>query len=151
MAVQGAREPDGRACREAHAGKGLWILTGVIGVVLAAGWWSRPTAEPALAPELMPALRQSFCRLHLILTRSIDDGYRGVQIALKNTAATQRAMMTALIALQQQLLAHDLTVTGLNPSAGVDFKERDSRAYQKYVELQKQFDQIRQEVQRLDS
>ena len=42
----------------------------------------------------------------------------------------------ALLALQRTLLIHDLTVTGLNPaSAGVDFEERDSRAYAKYQEI----------------
>jgi hypothetical protein len=41
-----------------------------------------------------------------------------------------------LIELHKVLLAHDLTVTGINPSAGGDDEERESRAYHKYRELQ---------------
>lgn len=45
-----------------------------------------------------------------------------------------------LVSLQAQLLAHDLTVSGLNPTAGATFPERDSKALAKYTEVQRLFE-----------
>src|SRR5262245_48409321 len=48
-----------------------------------------------------------------------------------------------LVALQQQVMVHDLTVSGLNPAAGATVTERDSRAYAKYVEVQRGLEEVR--------
>ncbi len=48
----------------------------------------------------------------------------------------------ALIALQKMLLAHDLTVTGINPSTGVDLDERATAALNKYQEIQLTLDNL---------
>ena len=42
-----------------------------------------------------------------------------------------------IIGLQKQLLAHDLTVHGINPSTGADADERAAGALKKYEECQK--------------
>ncbi len=55
---------------------------------------------------------------------------------------------SSLILFQQQLLAHDLTVSGLNPSTGATFEERDSKALGKYKEVQRGLEELRQEVLR---
>lgn len=51
-----------------------------------------------------------------------------------------------LLGLQQQLLAHDLTVSGLNPSTGATVDERTNRAYFKYLEVQKQLEGAREMI-----
>ena len=40
-----------------------------------------------------------------------------------------------LLELQRQLAAHDLTVTGINPSLGKTNDERESKAFQKFSEF----------------
>ncbi len=52
----------------------------------------------------------------------------------------------ALVNLQQQLLAHDLTIVGLNPSAGADFEERDSKALMKYQDIQRGFNELKNTI-----
>ncbi len=54
-----------------------------------------------------------------------------------------------LVGLQKQLLMHDLTVTGLNPSTGEDFDERDSRAFVKYTEVLSVFDAIEEQIKKI--
>ncbi len=44
-----------------------------------------------------------------------------------------------MIGLQKELLIHDLTVSGINPSAGDDQSERCQNAVQKYEELLRVF------------
>ena len=47
-----------------------------------------------------------------------------------------RTLMVAIVSLQKMLLAHDLTVRGLNPSAGGDLDERTNQAVRVYQDLQ---------------
>lgn len=54
-----------------------------------------------------------------------------------------------LLALQSQLLVHDLTVTGLNPGAGATFEDRDSKALAKYLEIQKSIDEISKAIREI--
>lgn len=63
--------------------------------------------------------------------------------SLDNIAESIENNTCVLIALQQQLLGHDLTVSGLNPSAGATVDERTNRAYAKYVEIQRQWEEAR--------
>ena len=51
--------------------------------------------------------------------------------------------------LQKQLLAHDLTVSGLNPSTGKTPEDRDSKAYAKYRDIEKGINELIEEVRRL--
>jgi hypothetical protein len=51
-----------------------------------------------------------------------------------------------LLGLQSQLLTHDLTVSGLNPAAGSTVTERDSRAFAKYVEIQRNLQMVRDDL-----
>lgn len=53
---------------------------------------------------------------------------------------------TVLLSLQAQLLAHDLTVSGLNPAAGATIDERSNRAYLKYIDVQRQIEEARQMI-----
>lgn len=55
--------------------------------------------------------------------------------AIRDSSRTNLAMIKALETLQMQLLTHDLTVRGLNPSAGGDLNERDSRAFAIYNDI----------------
>ena len=54
-----------------------------------------------------------------------------------------------LLSVQSQLLTHDLTVTGLNPSTGATSEIRDSKALAKYTELQKTIEIIHKAVEEL--
>lgn len=54
-----------------------------------------------------------------------------------------RVNSSILLGLQQQLLAHDLTVTGLNPSTGADLEERAQKAIVKYQEVHDTLDVLR--------
>lgn len=55
------------------------------------------------------------------------------------TRKLQRAVIAQSLivtSMQKQLLSHDLTVTGINPSTGSELNERAEKAVQKYEELQ---------------
>ena len=66
--------------------------------------------------------------------------------ALKDTINLQTKAINVLsISVTRQakeLLAHDLTVTGLNPSTGANIDERTNKAYLKYTQAQKRNDEI---------
>ena len=47
-----------------------------------------------------------------------------------------------ILGLQKELLSHDLTVSGLNPSAGDNDEMRTNKAYLKYTELVEIFHRI---------
>ena len=53
-----------------------------------------------------------------------------------------------LIAMQKQFLTHDLTVSGLNPSAGADLDERARLAIRKYDEIQTTLNTIYAQIKR---
>lgn len=59
---------------------------------------------------------------------------------------SNKLLLIASANLQSQLLAHDLTMSGLNPSTEVDFQERDSKAYMKYQEVEKRLADLRLEI-----
>ena len=46
------------------------------------------------------------------------------------------AQSMIITSMQKQLLSHDLTVTGINPSVGEELNERADKAVRKYEELQ---------------
>lgn len=48
----------------------------------------------------------------------------------------------AVVAFQKQLLIHDMTVSGINPSLGPDVAARAAKAYSKYCEVAKSLDAI---------
>lgn len=52
-----------------------------------------------------------------------------------------------IVGMQKMLLAHDLTVTGINPAAGEDVEERASTALRKYEEVRSVMDTIQQSIQ----
>lgn len=93
--------------------------------------------------KLGPGAVVSACLLGILwwagsrFTRSIDNLTARVEEAVDcNTAV--------LLGLQSQLLTHDLTVSGLNPSTGATVDERTNRAYLKYEEVRRQFDTARE-------
>lgn len=68
-----------------------------------------------------------------------------------DSTAIQKAIevnTVTLLSLQQQLLAHDLTVTGINPSAGADLNERSEKALRKYEEVNRSIAELKQVVLR---
>lgn len=57
------------------------------------------------------------------------------QTQMKQMVASTRANTVTVLTMQKQLLAHDLTVRGLNPSTGDSAEERDRIAYPVYKDL----------------
>lgn len=93
--------------------------------------------------KLGPGAVVSACLLYLLwwaaqrFTKSLD------QLALRIEEAVD-CNTAVLLGLQLQLLSHDLTVSGLNPSTGATIDERTNRAYLKYEEVRRQFDTARE-------
>jgi len=58
----------------------------------------------------------------------------------------QAATNLLIIGMQKELLIHDLTVTGINPSLGDTDAIRDSKALAKYTELLSIFDGIEKRI-----
>lgn len=52
-----------------------------------------------------------------------------------------------VVGLQKELLVHDLTVTGINPSTGEDVEQRAKNALQKYEEVRQIMETIQQTIQ----
>jgi len=65
------------------------------------------------------------------------------QRALEKNTSHLAVLSLLVVAQQQQHLAHDLTVSGLNPHAGADIDERTNKAFMKYREIQKQFEDVK--------
>jgi len=78
--------------------------------------------------------------------KTISTDLNELRKTIENNSKAQEQLqilnMKILVGLQQTLLAHDLTVTGLNPSTGADFEERDSRAYVKYKECATRYEDV---------
>ena len=55
-----------------------------------------------------------------------------------------------LVGLQKELLAHDLTVSGVNPSTGNEPDERAKNALDKYEQIHRVFDAIEASIRRDD-
>jgi hypothetical protein len=62
--------------------------------------------------------------------------------------ATSLDVLTcAILSLQQQLLVHDLTVSGLNPAAGATVDERVRKALKRFEEVQNMLKELQRLVQ----
>jgi hypothetical protein len=57
------------------------------------------------------------------------------QLTSLEVASAIRGLVNAVTAMQQQLLTHDLTMSGLNPDSGASFEDRDSLALKKYNDV----------------
>jgi hypothetical protein len=85
--------------------------------------------------------------LHWLLnkqSRELESQFKTAQITNLEVAKAIRSLVSAVLGMQQQLMTHDLTVTGLNPSTGTNFEERDSMAFKRYTEVMKKLDEQRQ-------
>lgn len=60
---------------------------------------------------------------------------RAIERMTQSIVGTANIQAVALLNLQSQLMLHDLTVSGLNPSAGGDVDERSNKAFKKYTEI----------------
>lgn len=78
--------------------------------------------------------------LRWVLIRLHKDASRMLRSVDVNSAA--------VIAMQKTLLAHDLTVTGNNPSTGKNPEERENKAYRKYQEIAATLDHLQETVLR---
>ena len=67
----------------------------------------------------------------------------GVERSLWNLQKQEATTGLALSRLGKSILAHDLTVVGLNDAVGEDLDERAVLAIKKYEELQRAFDEDR--------
>ena len=52
--------------------------------------------------------------------------------------------------MQQQLLTHDLTMSGLNPDEGATFEDRDSLALKKYNDVMLALEEQREVLRNLN-
>ncbi len=83
------------------------------------------------------------------LLSAFKDGMKTQTEAITKLSRSVAVNSLMITAFGQQLLAHDLTVTGINPSTGKDAEGRDSKAYERYNRLGEQFAQIREQVAEL--
>lgn len=67
----------------------------------------------------------------------ISENTKSIQLTNLEVARSIRSLTSVMLGMQQQLMAHDLTVSGLNPAAGATFEERDSLAFKKYSDVMK--------------
>ena len=58
-------------------------------------------------------------------------------------ARSIRSLVSAVLGMQQQLMEHDLSVTGLNPKTDSTFEERDSLALKRYNDVMKTLEEQR--------
>ena len=76
--------------------------------------------------------------LHWLLNKQSEQAAehsRQAQVSNLEIASSIRSLANAVTAMQQQLLTHDLTMTGLNPEAGANFEEKDSLAYLSLIHI----------------
>lgn len=66
---------------------------------------------------------------------------------IKSNTCAILTLSASMMATQHILLAHDLTVTGINPSTGADLDARAQRAYTKYCDLEHKIDETRRIVE----
>lgn len=71
--------------------------------------------------------------------------------ALKSHTNAVNLQTISIMKLQQQLLTHDLTVRGLNPTTGGSPEERDARAYSIYKEIQSQMESLAIAIKEMSS
>ena len=69
--------------------------------------------------------------------------YEKLIISLRDMMVIQNLM---ILGLQKELLAHDLTVSGINPTTGDDPDERGQKAFAKYNELHHTFKDIEEHI-----
>lgn len=84
-------------------------------------------------------------------SREAAEHSRGAQLTNIEVASSIRSLANAVTCLQQQLLMHDLTVSGLNPEAGETFEERDSMAYKKYRDMMTSIEEQSEFLRRLNT
>jgi hypothetical protein len=85
-----------------------------------------------------------------IQSRALEEHAKSSQLANLEVARAIRNLVVAIMGMQQQLLTHDLTVSGLNPSTGATFEERDSLALRKYTDVMKTLEEQRQLLHELN-
>lgn len=88
----------------------------------------------------------------LLNKQSREGAEQSKQAQLTNieVASAIRTLANAVTGMQQVLLTHDLTVTGLNPDAGATFEDRDSMAYKKYADVMTAIEEQRDVLRRLN-
>ena len=91
--------------------------------------------------------------LHWLLnkqSRETEENSRYARLTNMEVARSMRSLVSVVLGMQQTLLAHDLTVSGLNPSAGATFEERDSIALKKYTDVMKMLEEQRETIHQLN-
>ncbi len=83
-------------------------------------------------------------------SRKAAEQSRRAQLTNIEVAYSIRTLANAVTGMQQQLLMHDLTVSGLNPDAGNTFEERDSLAYKKYQDVMNSIEEQQEILKRLN-
>ena len=91
--------------------------------------------------------------LHWLLnkqSRETEENSKNARLTNMEVACSIRSLVSAVLGMQQTLLAHDLTVSGLNPSTGATFEERDSMALKKYTDVMKMLEEQRETIHQLN-
>jgi len=90
--------------------------------------------------------------LHWLLNKQSQQAAehsRQAQVSNLEIASSIRSLANAVTAMQQQLLTHDLTVSGLNPEAG-HADDQDSLAYRKYSDVMAAMEEQRELLRNLN-
>ena len=91
--------------------------------------------------------------LHWLLnkqSKETAERCRKDQISNLEIASSIRTLANAVTAMQQLLLTHDLTVSGLNPEAGSNVEGNDSLAYRKYNDVMQAMEEQRELLRNLN-
>lgn len=91
--------------------------------------------------------------LHWLLnkqSKETAERCRKDQISNLEIASSIRTLANAVTAMQQLLLTHDLTVSGLNPEAGANVEGNDSLAYRKYNDVMQAMEEQRELLRNLN-
>ncbi len=83
-------------------------------------------------------------------SREMEEHSKHARLTNMEVARSIRSLVSAVLGMQQQLLEHDLTVTGLNPSTGATFEERDSLALKRYNDVAKMLEEQRLTIHQLN-
>ncbi len=90
--------------------------------------------------------------LHWLLNKQSQQAAehsRHAQVSNMEIASSIRSLANAVTAMQQQLLTHDLTVSGFNPEAGGTV-DKDSLAFRKYSDVMAAMEEQRELLRNLN-
>jgi hypothetical protein len=80
----------------------------------------------------------------------VSENSKRTQLTNIEVAQSIRGMINIVMGMQQQLMLHDLTVTGLAPTDEADSDLKDSLAYKKYSEVMSTLEEQRALIRQMN-